>query len=564
MYEKYTFSIGGSVGDRFASAKSLHHFYFARGTIDERLDSGGSPGHSRMFLSPRQPLTSSLATWQRFALAVLACAATTLIATPLLAWLDLANIVMLFLLTVLLIAVALGLEAALLAAFLSVGLFDFFFVEPRFSFEVHDGQYLVTFVVMLAVAIITGQLTAGLRRHADDSDREARRSRALYEMARDLSGALTVEQVGEITRQFLRSVAGADATMLLPDGNGQLQPCAGNADLQIEPRLAIMSFEGGAPVGCAPLADSGFAALYLPLKAPMRVRGVIAVALIDGHAEPLQGQRERLETMASLAAIAIERIHYVEVAQHTQVQVVSERLRSSILSALSHDLRTPLTALVGLADSLTLSRPPLPEVAQETAQAIREQAERLAGLVGNLLDMARLHAGQVTLHKEWQPIEEVIGSSIKLLGRALAEHPVRVSLASDLPLVEFDAVLIERVFCNLLENAAKYSSPGAPIEIAVHARDGRLEVAVGDNGPGFVAGQSAALFEMFVRGENESSTPGVGLGLAICSAIVEAHAGTIAAANRAPGGACVSFTLPLGDPPIVEEEVVGRADGSLA
>ena len=510
--------------------------------------------------------TASFAPWQRYALAVLACAATTLVATPLIGYLDLANIVMLFLLTVLLVAVRLGLEAALLAAFLSVGLFDFFFVEPRFSFEVQDGQYLVTFVVMLAVAIITGQLTAGLRRHADESEREALRSRALSEMARDLSGALMVEQVGEITRNFLRRVLGADATILLPDSSGQLQACAGQEDarLQVEPRLAIMSFEGGTPVDCAQLSDSGYAVLYLPLKAPMRVRGVIAVAPADPLAAlPLLEQRERLETMASLAAIALERIHYVEVAQHTQVQVVSERLRSSILSALSHDLRTPLTALVGLADSLTVSRPPLSAVALETAQAIREQAERLAGLVGNLLDMARLHAGKVTLQKEWQPIEEVIGSSIKLLGRALAEHPVKVALARDLPLIEFDAVLIERVFCNLLENAAKYSPPGAPIEIDARASDGRLVVAVSDSGSGFVAGKDAALFAMFVRGEPESSLPGVGLGLAICSAIVEAHAGTIAATNRPQGGACVSFTLPLGDPPIVEEEAVAHTGERL-
>ena len=511
----------------------------------------------------RQHNTAALAGWQRFALAAAACAATTLIATPLLAYLDLANIVMLFLLTVLLVAVSLGLEAALLAAFLSVGLFDFFFVEPRFSFQVHDGQYLVTFVVMLAVAIITGQLTAGLRRHADDSDREALRSRALYEMARDLSGALSVEQVAQITRSFLRNVLNADALILLPDRAGILQPCAGEPHelpLQIEPRLAIMCFDGGSPVDCPQLADSGYAALYLPLKAPMRVRGVIAVAPADRRALPLQAQRERLETMASLAAIALERIHYVDVAQNTRVEVVSERLRSSILSALSHDLRTPLTALVGLADSLTASRPPLGEVASETAEAIREQAERLAGLVGNLLDMARLHAGEVTLRKEWLPIEEVIGSSIKLLGRALAEHPVKVSLAGDFPLLEFDAVLIERVFCNLLENAAKYSPAGAPIEIAVQLRDGRAEVAVGDGGKGFAVDESGALFEMFVRGEHESSTPGVGLGLAICRAIVEAHGGTIAAANRATGGASVTFTLPLGEPPLVEEETAAAND----
>ena len=499
---------------------------------------------------------SSLAVWQQYVLTIMVCATTTLLATPLLAYLDLANIVMLFLLTVLLVAVTLGLRPALLAAFLSVGLFDFFFVPPRFSFEVHDGQYLVTFVVMLAVALITGQLTAGLRRQAEESATEALRTRALYEMARDLSGALMAEQVVEITRNFLRNVLNADAVVLLSDSAGELHAAGIREPVrpQIEPRLAQMAFTGGSLIECGQLTDSGFAVLYLPLKAPMRVRGVVAVAPFDGEARALLGQRQRLETMASLVAIAIERVHYVDVAQRTQVQMVSERLRSSILSALSHDLRTPLTSLVGLADSLTLSRPPLGEVALETAVAIREQAERMASLVGNLLDMARLHAGDVTLQKEWQPIEEVIGSSIKLLGRALAAHPVKVTLAKDLPLVEFDAVLIERVFCNLLENAAKYSPPGASINIDVLARDGVLEVAVSDGGTGFALANRNVVFEMFVRGEAESSKPGVGLGLAICSAIVEAHGGTIAAANRAQGGACVTFTLPLGSPPTIEEE----------
>ena len=501
---------------------------------------------------------SLLAAWQQYALTIALCAATALLATPLLAYLDLANIVMLFLLAVLLVAVMFGLRPAVLAAFLSVALFDFFFVEPRFSFEVHDGQYLVTFAVMLAVALITGQLTAGLRRQADESATEALRTRALYEMARDLSGALMVEQVVEITRNFLRHVLGADATVLLSNNVGELHAVVGREStrLQIEPRLAEMAFSSGAPVECGSLGGAGFAMLYLPLKAPMRVRGVVAVAPVDGDAYELLAQCQRLETMASLVAIAVERVHYVDVAQRTQVQMVSERLRSSILSALSHDLRTPLTSLVGLADSLTISRPPLGAVALETASAIRDQAERMAGLVGNLLDMARLHAGDVTLQKEWQPIEEVIGSSIKLLGRALAEHPVKVSLAKGLPLVEFDAVLIERVFCNLLENAAKYSPPGAGVGIDVASRDGLREVIVSDNGKGFAPANGSAVFEMFVRGEAESSTPGVGLGLAICSAIVEAHGGSISAANGEHGGARVTFTLPLGNPPSIEEEAL--------
>lgn len=501
----------------------------------------------------------SLAAWQRLALAALACAATTLVATPLREALDAANIVMLFLLTVFLVAVSLGLRAALLAAFLSVALFDFFFVAPRFSFEVHDGQYLVTFVVMLAVALITGQLTAGLRAQADASDSESKRTRALYEMARDLSGALVVEQIAAITRNFLRAVLKADAVLLLSDSSGKLVVCDDAvlpAVLHIEPRLARISFDTGEPVESGGLVSSGYAALYLPLKAPMRVHGIIAVAPADGDADALVVQRGRLETMASLVAIAIERVHYVEVAQRTQVQIVSERLRSSILSALSHDLRTPLTALVGLADSLTLCRPPLPKVAHESAMAIREQAERLCGLVGNLLDMARLHAGEVTLHKEWQPIEEVIGASIKLLGRALAEHPVSVALAPNLPLLEFDAVLIERVFCNLLENAAKYSPSATPIEIDVRQEGDQAIITVADHGRGFAQAEVGRLFEMFVRGDAESTTPGVGLGLAICSAIVAAHGGVMSAANREEGGARVHFTLPLGTPPLIDAEVL--------
>ena len=495
------------------------------------------------------------ADWLPQALTVLACAGTAAIAMPLAAVLDPANIVMLFLLTVLLVAVRFGLRPALLAAVLNVALFDFFFVPPRFSFAVRDGQYLVTFAVMLTVAVITGRLTAGLRRQADDSAAAEERARALSEMARDLSGALTLEQVADITRAFLSRQFDARADLLLAD-DGQLRPLAGGKGppLHVEPRLATIAYEQGKPVECSQLASGGYAALYLPLQAPTRVRGVVAVAPAgDAPPEALFARRPQLETVALLIAIAIERIHYVDVAQRTQMQIVAERLRSSILSALSHDLRTPLTVLVGLADSLAVTRSPLDGATRETAGAIRDQAGRLAGLVANLLDMARLHAGEVTLQKEWQPIEEVIGASIKLLGHALAEHRVQVTLAANLPLVAFDAVLIERVFCNLLENAAKHSPAGSPIEIGVRAADGWLCVDVDDHGPGFPAAASA-MFDMFVRGESESSRPGVGLGLAICRAIVEAHGGTIAAANRPQGGARVTFTLPLGEPPAVEDE----------
>ena len=289
----------------------------------------------------------------------------------------------------------------------------------------------------------------------------------------------------------------------------------------------------------------------------MRMRGVLAAMAADGAT--LDDLRPLLENVASLAAIAVERLHYAAVARDTEVKMMAERLRASILSALSHDLRTPLTALVGLADSLALAKPPLPQRQAEAAGALRDQGLRLARMVANLLDMARLQAGEARLRKEWQPVEEVIGAAIKQLEGSVADHAVRVDLAPDLPLLAFDAVLMERVFCNLIENAAKYAPAGTAIDIAVSCADGMANIAVCDRGPGIAAERRERIFDLFVRGDTESATPGVGLGLAICRTIVEAHGGKIEATERPEGGACFRFTLPLGEPPQVEAEELEEA-----
>jgi two-component system sensor histidine kinase KdpD len=320
--------------------------------------------------------------------------------------------------------------------------------------------------------------------------------------------------------------------------------------------LARTAYRQNEQVTLDRLEAFGEASVYFPLKAPMRVRGVLAVhAGPDGASRP--ERQTLLMTAASLTAIALERLHYVDVAQSTQLQMQSERLRSSILSALSHDIRTPLTALVGLADSLTLTAPPLPVAAHETAAAIADQAGQLHRLVENLLDMARLNAGEIRLRREWCLIEDVIGSSLKLLQHTLDPYNIRVELPSGLPLVEFDAVLIERVLGNLLENAAKYSPSGSGITLTVQNTGEELWVAVGDTGPGLpLAVKPDDLFNLFVRGDEESAIPGAGLGLAICKTIVEAHGGVIQAANRPGGGACFRFSLPLGAAPELDDEAV--------
>lgn len=496
---------------------------------------------------------------------VAACIFTALLATPLLPHLDLANIVMLFLLTEVLIAVRFGRGPAVLAAFLSVAVFDFFFVLPRFSFAVSDVQYLVTFSVLLVVGLIVGQLTSGLRFQARIAAHREGRARALYEFARELSSALQAEQIFEITQSFIQRTFRAKAVLLLPDDAARLRLPAQAADgigsdaangknvAGLDVGIAQWAFDRATPAGMGTDTLPASTYFYLPLVAPMRTRGVLAIQPENRRWILIPEQRQQLDTFAALAAIALERVHYIEVAQDALVRMESERLRNSLLSALSHDLRTPLTSLIGLSESLTMSKPPLTSSQQELAQALHDEARRMGNLVSNLLDMARIQSGEVKLNLQWLQFEEVVGSALRASQSAIAHHEIKTRLAPDLPLVRFDAVLIERVLCNLIENAAKYTPAGSRIVIAAEISGRFLEVSVYDNGPGLPVGQEEAIFDKFTRGERESATPGVGLGLAICRAIVEAHQGTIRAAHSPDDGACINFTLPLGTPPAMPD-----------
>ncbi|HXX85744.1 MAG TPA: two-component system sensor histidine kinase KdpD [Casimicrobiaceae bacterium] len=482
---------------------------------------------------------------------LLACVATALIATPLMPYFDLANIVMLFLMTVVLVAVKFGRGPAVAAALISVASFDFFFVPPRFSFAVTDLQYLLTFVVMLAVGLITGQMTAGLRYQARIASYREQRARALYEFARDMSSLLQTEQVVEAATKFIESTFQARVAILIPDEQERLQlPGGGAAALDIDVRAAAQwAYDKSQPAGAGTDTLPGSEFLYVPLRAPMRTRGVLAIRASNRRLLMIPEQRRHLDTFAALVAIALERVHYVDVAQKALISMESERLRNSLLAALSHDLRTPLASLVGLAEWLELAKPELAGEQRETIRAIAEQARRMSALVNNLLDMARIQSGEVKLRREWQSVEEVVGSALKAAQPALANHRVEVALPRDLPLVEFDATLIERVLYNLLENAGKYTPAGTTIGIDAAASEGRLLVTVSDNGPGISEGQREAVFEKFTRGSRESATPGVGLGLAISRAIVEAHRGRIWVEDNPGGGARFRFTLPLGTPP---------------
>jgi len=229
----------------------------------------------------------------------------------------------------------------------------------------------------------------------------------------------------------------------------------------------------------------------------------------------------------------------------------SERLRNSLLSAISHDLRTPLASLVGFVDTLALTHPPPTDQQNEIVQAIKKSALRMNTLVTNLLDMARLEAGVVKINQEWQPLEECVGSALAVCESLLDGRALSVQLATDLPLLFLDAVLIERVLVNLLENATKYTPAGTPIWIHAHRETDQVILMVEDEGPGLPVGRESTIFEKFERGNKEAALPGVGLGLTISRAIVEAHDGKIRAENREQGGARFIVSFPVGQPPLL-------------
>jgi two-component system sensor histidine kinase KdpD len=409
--------------------------------------------------------------------------------------------------------------------------------------------------VMLLVGLLIGQLTARLRFAARISGSRERRAQALFELTRDLSAALQAVQVVELGEAAVQRTFGGQAKVLLTDANDQLA-LGDDLPTSIDASVADWAYHNGQRAGLATSTLPAHAWHYVPLQAPMRIRGVLALQPAHPRWLLIPEQVQQLETLARQIAIAVERVHYVEVAQAAVVQMESESLRNTLLAAVSHDVRTPLTALVGLAESLERSTPPLTHEQTITTRAISQEARQLNDLVTNLLDMARLQSGQITLRCDWYSVEELVGSAIRAARHALGTTVVQTDIPADLPLVEFDAALMERVLVNLLENAAKYGlSPTPdthPILISARATPATLELSVRDHGPGLPLssrGQEQTLFEKFTRGKTESATPGVGLGLAICKAVVEAHRGHITASQAAGGGAEFTLILPRKPPP---------------
>ena len=472
---------------------------------------------------------------------------------------ELADIAMIYLLGILIVATRFGRGPSTLASLLSVAAFDFFFIPPYLTFTVSDFRHMGTFGVMLLIGVVIGNLTERNRAQARLARSREQRTQALYRLGQELarsggSTALLASAIQSVTTQFH-----SQAVVLLPDAGGHLDTSTHPTAFPItdlERGVAQWVFDHGEPAGLGTNTLPGARATYLPLRGAGGTIGVMGVLpeAAPRWAEP--DQRQLLEAFANQTALALERALLAEQSTHDRRRADEERLRNALLSSVSHDLRTPLGVITG-AVSTALETPDLPEPARrELLQSAQEEAQRLHRLVSNLLDITRLESGALDLHTEWTPMEEVVGAALNRRELAADAQRIRVTIPADLPLVAMDGVLMEQLILNLLDNALKYSPPGTPVDIKAWAAGKSLTLSISDRGPGIPAGDEERIFEKLARGHTASNRPGAGLGLAICKGIVTAHGGRIQAVNHPQGGAQFLVTLPLGTPPRVPEEPV--------
>jgi two-component system, OmpR family, sensor histidine kinase KdpD len=475
-----------------------------------------------------------------------------------------ANTVMVFLLGVAFVAARFGRGPAIAAAVASVLVFDFFFVPPTFQFAVSDAQYLLTFAVMLAIGIIISTLTARIRDQLRSAQQLQDRTAALFRLTKQLTEVAGSEFLIRSAGQQLRTLFDGEVVVFVRDHQRALQLRFGEEtsvakhDVNAVVAQWVADHDQIAGAGTDTLPNA--TALFAPLIGSQSTIGAVGIRSQDPDRFSDPDQRRLLETCASLIALSLERDQSVLEASEARLRVETEEMRNSLLSSVSHDLRTPLAVIAGVSANL-LAREPHGDgdARREGLQTIAAESQRLSRLVDNLLNMTRLEAGVVTLDKQWHVLEEIVGSALNRTQKELSRHEVKVKIPPDFSLMLLDGVLVEQVFVNLLENAARYTPAGSRIEISANRMGTQLEIRVADNGPGLTPGSESRVLEKFYRGQPASgdNRRGVGLGLAICQAIVRAHGGRIAASNRSGGGAEFVITLRAEESPprVVLDEI---------
>ncbi|WAS96359.1 sensor histidine kinase [Nannocystis punicea] len=493
-----------------------------------------------------------------YAWAVAGVCGVTGLCTLLYAWIDVSDIIMLYLLVIMVTAARFGHGPSTLAALLSVASFDFCFIPPYYTFAVADVRYTLTFAVMLMVGVVISGLTERVRMQAEAARGREQRTAILYSLSRELAQLRHKNSIGTSAARHVAELAGGRVVVLVAGPDDALTPVQGTdvelVDDPVEQAAARQALERG-PAGAGTDTLPAAKALYVPLQAVGRTIGVLGVTTGEASRLTPIAEQELLAAMSGQVALALHRVLLAQEAQQAELRARTEELRGALLSSVSHDLRTPLTAITTAASVLAQPGPMADDKRREFAGSIYDEALGLGRLVTNLLHMTRLETQGVALRREWTPLEDPIGAAMTRLERDLAGHVVHVSLAPDLPPVLLDEVLFEHLMLNLLENATKYTPPGSPIDVSARVEGANMVVEVADRGEGIPAGQEERIFDKFVR-VGGARQGGFGLGLAICRAIAAAHGGTCTAENRPQGGAVFRVMLPLGEDPRATDSTV--------
>lgn len=486
--------------------------------------------------------------WRAYALSAAIMLLCTAIGVLLFRYLSAVNLTMIYLVGVVFVATRFPSGPSTFASVLAALLFNFIFTHPYYTLSINDGQLFIAFVGLFTTALVISQLAQRVRRQNDAARTRYARTAALYFMSRQLAAASGAASLARVAAKHVADVFAGDTVVLTPDADGRLAAVAQSgqfsADASKERAAAQWVFEQKKWAGWSTDTLPASEAIYLPLVASGTALGVLALCPRRREAVLEPDQRHMLETFTTQLAIALERAAFASQAEAARRDVETEITRSALLSSVSHDLRTPLAAIAGSASAL-VDAPQLSEAARrELAQAIADEAGRLNQLVGKLLDMTRLESAGFQLHKDWYPLDELVGAALTRMRAALERHDVRAAVPEDLPLVYVDGPLIEEVLGNLLENAGRYTAPGTRVLVSARTDPGGVLIEVLDEGPGLASGAEAEIFKRFVRHRPAADRLGTGLGLAICDAIVRLHGGEIHAENRAEGGARFWLHLP--------------------
>lgn len=513
-------------------------------TIGAAEDTQGAERQPAAMPAPAVPVH-----WQRYAWALATTLVCTLVASAMYPYFEPTNIVMAYVLGSTIAGIKFGRGPAIVAAVANVFAFDFCFVPPRFTFSVADFQYIVTFIVMLVVTLVIANLMASVRQQTRVAGARERRTALLYAMSRELAATRGVSSMARVAVRHVTEVFDCKAVVLLPDENGRLHypreaPIDGSfmkADLSIAQWVVDHGKRAGLGSDTLPAAP----ALYVPLSDESHRLGVLAVLPENRRRVQLPEQRHLLETFAGQLGLAMERARLAEQAEAALVAAETESLRNTLLASISHDLRTPLAVIAGASSTLAGHAHDLDEEARTAlARSIEVKARDMSELVSNVLDLMRFEAGQIVLRRDWETLDDLVGSALARAEDRLATHRVDLDIPADLPPLHVDANLVVQTFVNLLDNVEKYTPAGTAVRITARAEDDVVRVTVDDEGPGLPRAERARLFDKFQRGRDEGTVVGAGLGLAICRAIVRAHGSEIVASDRPGGGARFQFTLP--------------------